>query len=381
MKNTVTLSQLITRLAETAKIDNNTSRRFIKALFDTITRQLEAGETVEIKGVGTFEAVDRDGRRSVTFTPDAALAAELNRPFEMFQAVELAPDVDFDAEMPEEAAESAELSESSENSENSENSEHSESSEVSENSENSEHYEHSEHSESSECSENSECSESSEPSEEPQPVSWVASTPVPFPAPPGAQTEPYEADNATDEESEEAPTAQPGKRFWIWAVVGLLVAIGIGYAAAVFYVPVTPQPRTETVEEPLPAPEEVDPATLAPATPSPEAEASVTTPATETTASPAPVADTAKQPATAPKAEPVYDTVEVSLIRLAKKHYGENLFWVYIYEANTDVIHNPNTIRPGTRVVIPDRSTFPGATPQEARDLAKKKQSEILSRF
>ena len=357
MKNTVTLSQLITRLAETAKIDNNTSRRFIKALFDTITRQLEAGETVEIKGVGTFEAVDRDGRRSVTFTPDAALAAELNRPFEMFQAVELAPDVDFDAEMPEEAAESAELSESSENSE---------------------------HSESSECSENSEDSESSEdsePSEEPQPASWVASTPVPFPAPPGAQTEPYEAENDPAEEREEVPAAQPGKRFWIWAVVGLLVAIGIGYAAAVFYVPVTPQPRTETVEEPLPAPEEVDPATLAPAAPSAEAEASATAPAAETTASPAPVADTAEQPAAASKAEPVYDTVEVSLIRLAKKHYGENLFWVYIYEANTDVIHNPNTIRPGTRVVIPDRSTFPGATPQEARELAKKKQSEILSRF
>lgn len=347
MKNTVTLSQLITRLAETAKIDNNTSRRFIKALFDTITRQLEAGETVEIKGVGTFEAVDRDGRRSVTFTPDAALAAELNRPFEMFQAVELAPDVDFDAEMPEEAAESAELSESSENSE------------------------HSESSESSELSD--------EP--EPQPVSWVASTPVPFPAPPGAQTEPYEAENDPTEEREEVPAAQPGKRFWIWAVVGLLVAIGIGYAAAVFYVPVTPQPRTETVEEPLPAPEEVDPATLAPATPSSEAEASVTAPVAETTAKPAPVADTAEQPAAASKAEPVYDTVEVSLIRLAKKHYGENLFWVYIYEANTDVIHNPNTIRPGTRVVIPDRSTFPGATPQEARDLAKKKQSEILSRF
>ena len=357
MKNTVTLSQLITRLAETAKIDNNTSRRFIKALFDTITRQLEAGETVEIKGVGTFEAVDRDGRRSVTFTPDAALAAELNRPFEMFQTVELAPDVDFDAEMPEEAAESSEDSENSEHSESSENSEHSE------------------HSESSESSENS------EPSEEPQPVSWVASTPVPFPAPPGAQTEPYEAENNPAEEPEETPAAQPGKRFWIWAAVGLLVAIGIGYAAAVFYVPVTPQPRTETVEEPLPVPEEVDPATLAPAAPSAEAEASVTSPGTESTASQAPVADTAEQAAAASKAEPVYDTVEVSLIRLAKKHYGENLFWVYIYEANTDVIHNPNTIRPGTRVVIPDRSTFPGATPQEARELAKKKQSEILSRF
>ena len=378
MKNTVTLSQLITRLAETAKIDNNTSRRFIKALFDTVARQLEAGETVEIKGVGTFEAVDRDGRRSVTFTPDGALAAELNRPFEMFQAVELAPDVDFDAEMPEEAAEaseSAEPSECSENSESSENSETSESSESSENSENSEN------SETSESSENSENSEPSEPSEEPQPVSWVASTPVPFPAPPGAQTEPYEADNDPDEESEEAPAAQTGKHFWIWAAVGLLVAIGIGYAAAVFYVPVTPQPRTETVEEPLPVPEEVDPATLAPAAPSAEAEASATTPATETTAKPAPVADTSEQPAAASKAEPVYDTVEVSLIRLAKKHYGENLFWVYIYEANTDVIRNPNTIRPGTRVVIPDRSTFPGATPQEARDLAKKKQSEILSRF
>ncbi len=79
--------------------------------------------------------------------------------------------------------------------------------------------------------------------------------------------------------------------------------------------------------------------------------------------------------------EPVYDIVEVSLIRLAKKHYGESSYWVYIYEANSDIISNPNRIRPGQKVLIPDKSTFPGSSRSETVAIAKRKQTELLNRF
>lgn len=41
---------------------------------------------------------------------------------------------------------------------------------------------------------------------------------------------------------------------------------------------------------------------------------------------------------------------------VAKKHYGEKKFWVYIYDANRDRLTNPSVILPGTRLRIPKLS-------------------------
>lgn len=41
------------------------------------------------------------------------------------------------------------------------------------------------------------------------------------------------------------------------------------------------------------------------------------------------------------------------LTHLARKYYGSPDFWVYIYEANKDKIHNPNKIGVGTKIRIP----------------------------
>ncbi|MBO7501938.1 MAG: HU family DNA-binding protein [Paludibacteraceae bacterium] len=41
---------------------------------------------------------------------------------------------------------------------------------------------------------------------------------------------------------------------------------------------------------------------------------------------------------------------------VAKKHYGEKKFWVYIYDANRDQLTNPSVILPGTRLRIPKLS-------------------------
>jgi len=61
---------------------------------------------------------------------------------------------------------------------------------------------------------------------------------------------------------------------------------------------------------------------------------------------------------TAPAAE-VYETYEVksgdSLSKIAKRVYGSGNAWKKIFEANTDIISDPNKIFPGQKLKIPPK--------------------------
>lgn len=46
------------------------------------------------------------------------------------------------------------------------------------------------------------------------------------------------------------------------------------------------------------------------------------------------------------------------LSQIARRHYGDPTFWVYIYEANRDKIENPQDIQPGILLRIPDLNTI-----------------------
>lgn len=61
-----------------------------------------------------------------------------------------------------------------------------------------------------------------------------------------------------------------------------------------------------------------------------------------------------------PKKELVTDTIGTTrfLTTMARKYYGEMIFWVYIYEENKEKLDNPNRIKPGTVVVIPDAEKY-----------------------
>lgn len=98
--------------------------------------------------------------------------------------------------------------------------------------------------------------------------------------------------------------------------------------------------------------------------------------------------ETAQQPAPAPQPattrEAVYETVSASnyLSSMARRHYGAQVYWVYIYEANADHLGHPDRIAPGTRLLIPPRSTFPqAASEREAREIAQRKANEIRARY
>lgn len=70
------------------------------------------------------------------------------------------------------------------------------------------------------------------------------------------------------------------------------------------------------------------------------------------------------------------------LALLAEKYYGNKVFWVYIYEANKDVIKNPNILPVGAMINIPSKSLYSiNADDSTSLEKAKKLQSQLLGKF
>lgn len=385
MNETVTLPQLITRLATAAGCSPAEARRYIHDLFAEIEQALAEGKNYTLEGIGEF-APGLDATHPVLFRADPALAKQLNEPFESFPAVELPAEITEDLldskeepapepepdPLPEAAPEpekSLETLKSSENSENSESSEDSEISEKSENSENPESSENSEGSENSENSESSEISEDSESSEDsaPQYAPEPAPQPRPTPEPP-----------VTDEHLTVSRQHSTGLLITCGIMIGLVIGLILGYFAGTrmgrYYIEpeemeedsteiVIDQPADIVSRDALPSRDTIKTASNAAEVPPP-------TPAPEV----APPAPTAK--------EPVYDNITQTqfLTTLARKHYGVKNYWIFIYEANPD-LGDPNKIRPGTRLLIPDRSTFEEATPEATAEKARQHLNRLSAKY
>lgn len=109
MNKKVTLNSLSERLADSCGISAAEAEKFIKSYFDLIADTIASGESVKVKGLGTFKAVGIEARESVdvstgnrmvipghrraSFTPEKSLAEKVNTPFAAFEAVELSADV------------------------------------------------------------------------------------------------------------------------------------------------------------------------------------------------------------------------------------------------------------------------------------------------
>lgn len=97
------------------------------------------------------------------------------------------------------------------------------------------------------------------------------------------------------------------------------------------------------------------------------------------------VADRADNEVPTKPSDPItYDTITKThyLTTMAKKHYGNYHLWPYIYKENEKILGHPDRIRPGTRVVIPKLSKY-GVNPKNRDDIekAKKLGVEIYSRY
>ena len=81
------------------------------------------------------------------------------------------------------------------------------------------------------------------------------------------------------------------------------------------------------------------------------------------------------------KTDAITDTVtaQIVLSTLSDKYYDSPWFWVYIYEENKAIISDPNNVRPGTAVVIPPAEKY-GIDAKDPASLkrAQRRSWEIL---
>ena len=355
--STMSLPQLIDALIATGIADSATIRNFIQEFTAIIEGTLARGESVSVKGIGTFHAVEVADELYIEFAPDATLAETVNAPFSIFEPVEL-PDNLTDADM-----ETAEMA----------------------------------------CNETEPASRPCPPpipprreAAAPEPA---ATSPVSAPAPDPIIETPVQPEHAEPEhktaapgsdnnEPEQAPhNTLPTKEIEkiiehervvevrdhsshhtmhivIASLLSLVAGLAIGYFANnrlnlshiknvnIEAEGVNVISKTEAKEG---KPATADSLAAVAAGHSDSIPADTVSPGQGSTA----VEPEAKTVET-PRAAIVTDTVKANryLTTMARRHYGKKIFWVYIYEENKNIIDDPDHIAPNTVVVIPPAEKY-----------------------
>ncbi|MDE6301308.1 MAG: HU family DNA-binding protein [Muribaculaceae bacterium] len=383
MNQPINLPSLISKISVATGISPADVRRFLHELFATVEQGLSSGEIVEIKGLGAFVR-GADISHPVLFRPEPELAACLNEPFAAFEAVELndgaeqeisvLPADDARDEIPNEfrsemVAEPAEIPLTATPDQTPDVAAEDITVSVPEDTENNT-------SEVSDECENTAVSEDVpapvlEPEDE-EPAGELKHEPIP----------------EEIEEEQDAP-ASPEQNRTLWLVAGILIGLIVGLcggyfagkAMGAYSLPEDFEyPETETVEESQEVVVET-PAEMTETTPMPDEQMPEETPEIRTAIN-EPETVVTDAPESSKKAEPVYDTVTNKryLAILAKEHYGVKNYWIFIYEANPG-LGNPNKIAPGTKVLIPDKSTFEEETPQATAAKASKLIGELSRKY
>lgn len=353
MNNKITLPALVEVLSSATSCSRETAADFVKATFDTISSAISRGETVTVKGLGVFMALD-DGQ--IMWRPDEELASAVNEPFEFFEAVELEEGVTSEtlegnvedpagpdlSEIPVEPVIPEPVEEPVE--------------EVTET-----------------VAEEPEKAgvESVESSavEEEVPVVAVGAVSEPVAEPevePESEYEPEYEDG--DSEDNSGNHRRCRLHPCITFVIGLLLGLLLGYFGAIY--------AGSRIREIISGPSDVE-----------SVEVVVAEPGLPADTVPQSVADSVGSdsvsvavPETGPLAT---DTVRSNryLTTMSRKYYGDYRFWVYIYEENSFVIEDPDRISPGTAVVIPRPEKYGiDADSRESLAAAERKSMEIAAK-
>lgn len=355
--STMSLPQLIDSLIATGIADSATIRNFIQEFTAIIEGTLARGESVSVKGIGTFHAVEVADELYIEFAPDATLAETVNAPFSIFEPVEL-PDNLTDADM-----ETAEMA----------------------------------------CNETEPASQPCPPPIPPRREAAAsepaATSPVSAPAPDPIIETPVQPEHAEPEhktaapgsgnnEPEQAPhNTLPTKEIEkiiehervvevrdhsshhtmhivIASLLSLVAGLAIGYFANnrlnlshiknvnIEAEGVNVISKTEAKEGKSATADSV--ASVA-------AGHSASIPADTVSPGQGPTAvEPEAKTVETPRAAIVTDTVKANryLTTMARRHYGKKIFWVYIYEENKNIIDDPDHIAPNTVVVIPPAEKY-----------------------
>ena len=391
MNEIITLEMLAERLAGRAGISIDEARDYITSLQHSLSASLAASNTpVAIAGVGTFSVRDRKGGE-IAFEADTQLAETVNEPFSCFEPVTLSAPVD-------EIAETAKEMEAVKN-ETPEavgpevvEPEAVEPEAVEPEADESKTVEHETVEPEAPDTQSEEVVEAETPVKEtPQeplrtyyrPVADTVDE-VSEPESKPESEEPASTNEEVDQPEPEYEELQATGRSMsplVSYILGILTGMILTCVIAYFLYPSLSTYREYTEEY---VPEEEENVEIADVVA--ETEAGEPVAAAETVAETA-VAESAEPQAPAPANEPadvVTDTVgqKYYLASMARKHYGEMIFWVYIYAENESNLGHPDRVPPGTVVVIPPASKYNIDRNDPASiERAQREQARIYAKF
>ena len=347
MANKISSGILAAAMSQSSGKSKKMCEDFIREFFRLASESLLEGESLKIKGFGTFKVSEVEGRtgvnvttgspqeiapyKKVVFTPAKELASAINAPFENFESMEI------EDELPEELF-YPETHEDKISDENAVSTGILEAGSVEEGEDDDITYE-AYSPEISPATDFQSKAESFEETAEEKVSTESFSSPVSSPSGTSSEPEEYEIPLPVYESEEKK------SRFGMGFLVGALCTFAV--CAVIFMLgcffdwwPVNfGHVKEEIVAQELP---------VAPAEDSEE------------------VAE--------PEVAPVYDTVSTTryLTTIAREHYGDFNFWPYIYKENEAILGHPDRITPGTQVVVPPLSKY-GVDPSNKDDVAAAK--------
>lgn len=356
MENKITISELTAMLALATGTPGDLCENFLRELFQLIGACLESGETVRIKGLGTFKLTDVEARKSVdvntgeqneipqhkkiVFIAAKELAAKVNAPFEMFEAVELADSLPLSSPSYSDTLESDESIEQSE--------------------------------------------------ERPDvPQNEIVSE---------GNDLPHETTDLDSEGNDLSPEAtdletipirhRPEKRtrFGWGFLTGFLSAVTFVALIAIiwFIVDLNKGSSNVAIISGADGPTAVFISKNAGSSSVASSKDSANLDTASVEVSESSDESVPTRPSDTTEAKPTYDTVSTTryLTTMAKEHYGNFNLWPVIYEENQAILGHPDRIKPGTRVVVPPLSKY-GIDPNSPSDIAKMKEKgkQIYARY
>lgn len=333
MNEKITFQQLAESLSSLTGGSQNTTETFIKELFSEVADALARGENVKIKGIGSFSPSGFPDQ-PILFSPDSELAEAINAPFSCFEAIEISNDFNDEMLNEDKTSASDEITSDENNPD--------ESPEIERTDEYGNIYDE-------EPEENpyipsvldneSHCIETTTDEQVSTDKQTVADL--------GDQTldntqeedsannnDAYNDINADDKYCNEEDKTKCSLLIFI---IITLISLIIGYLIGCIYpyhnfinrqndtTPVATECFTDTIVG-------------------------------DTIKSDSIISDSiSTKPAVI-----ITDTIRATrfLTTMSREYYGEMIFWVYIYEENKEKLGNPNKIKPGTSVIIPDAEKY-----------------------
>ncbi len=440
MNNRLSIQDLALILSEQTGKSTEEALRFLQEFIAVVSEGVYNDKLVKVKGLGTFKIIRVEERASVsvnsgerfvipshykfTFTPDKELKELVNKPFSLFDTVELNEEVDFSdvdvsaetsgAEeaaddsseeilpdgIPEQAIEAPQTPEPEVKPEPAVEEEAVPQKEAK-----------------AESEAETETTPEPEVETEPEPKAEAETTPQEeVEAEPKAETETMpepeveaepepkvEAETTPQEEAKAEPKqAEPvssvsgykeyrrkrrrsASRKLLFPIACLFVVIVLGI---VYIVCLSGRTTVNKNWEP-PMAEVGNPTPEAGMNPVPADSTGVTPPDSASLATDSVVAEPLVVEENQPEETPKSDILALVTIKagdrlasFAKQYYGHKFFWVYIYQYNQDIISDPNNIPIGTELRIPDPGLYGiDATDRSSIDKAAALQSQILGKF